>query len=61
MRFNDFKADELEILATTLEGKDAPVAVEMLAEVKEALVQRKEMDELSTGLFDDCAGGACKI
>jgi hypothetical protein len=61
MRFSDFKSNELELLATALEGKEAPVAEELLTEVKEALVQRKELDELSTGMFDDCAGGACKI
>lgn len=61
MRFSDFKSTELEVLAVALEGKDAPVAEELLTEVKEALVQRKELDELSTGMFDDCAGGSCKI
>lgn len=61
MRFSDFKSTELELLATALEGKDAPTAEELLTEVKEALVQRKELDNLNFGLDDGCEGGACKI
>ena len=61
MRFSDFKSNELELLATALEGKEAPAAEELLTEVKEALVQRKELDSLNFGLDDGCEGGACKI